>query len=181
MTDSAATERTAFLKRLRQVRWFEPTPVAPEVLDDILDVARWSGSSQNQQEWQLVVVTDPAALHALSQAGSNADHLARAPLVIVIVMPGVRRISDAFDEGRIAERIMLAANAHGLGCGMAWLIADETSAKEVLHIPTERKVRTAIAIGTPKAAGNRHTSAPGTGRRPASELAHYERWDARRT
>jgi nitroreductase len=33
-----------FLKSLRTVRFFEQEPVSQEALDDILEVARWSGS-----------------------------------------------------------------------------------------------------------------------------------------
>jgi nitroreductase len=181
MTDTIATDRTRFLRHLRQVRSFDPAPVAPEVLDDILEVARWTGSSQNQQEWQLIVVTDPETLRLISEASPSAGHLARAPLAVVIVMPGERRITEAFDEGRITERTMLAATAHGLGCGMAWLEAGEAAVKELLRVPSEHKVRTAIAIGTPDAAGRRRKAAPGTARRPLSETVHYERWGARRT
>ncbi len=181
MTDTAATDRTRFLRTLRQVRSFDPAPVAPEVLDDILEVARWTGSSQNQQEWQLIVVTDPGTLRQLSEASPSAGHIAAAPLAVVVVMPGERRITDAFDEGRIAERIMLAATAHGLGCGMAWLVAGEAAVKELLRVPSEHKVRTAIAIGTPNATGRKRKAARGTARRPVSETVHYERWGARRT
>jgi nitroreductase len=180
MTNNDATDRIGFLKHLRQVRSFEPTPVPDDALNDILEVARWSGSSQNQQEWQLVVVTDPDTLQRLADASPTAGHLAQAPLAIVIVMPGQRRITDAFDEGRISERIMLAAAAHGLGAGMAWLVADEALVKETLRIPAEHKVRTAIAIGAPTTGGRKRKAARGTARRPVSETAHYERWGARR-
>jgi len=181
MSNDDAIDRIGFLKHLRQVRSFAATPVSEEALADILEVARWTGSSQNQQEWQLVVVTDPETLRRLGEASPSAGHLARAPLAIVIVMPGERRITDAFDEGRIAERIMLAATAHGLGCGMAWVVASEGAVKELLRVPSERKVRTAIAIGTPDAARRKRKAAPGTARRPVNETVHYERWGARRT
>jgi nitroreductase len=178
---SDATDRIAFLTHLRQVRSFTAAPVGDDTLNDILEVARWSGSSQNQQEWQLIVVTDPDTLRRLSATSPSATHLASAPLAIVIVMPGQRRITDAFDEGRIAERIMLAASAHGLGAGMAWVVADEAMVKETLRVPAEHKVRTAIAIGIPDTTGRKRRSAPGTARRPLSETVHYERWGARRS
>lgn len=38
-----------FLKSLRTVRFFEREPVTQEVLGDILEVARWSGSARNRQ------------------------------------------------------------------------------------------------------------------------------------
>ena len=50
MTDTQTTkERIAFLRSLRAVRQFRPDPVPQEAVDDILEVARWSGSAGNRQ------------------------------------------------------------------------------------------------------------------------------------
>ena len=48
----------AFLKPLRAVRSFERKPVSQETLDDVLEVARWSGSARNRQPWEFLVVRD---------------------------------------------------------------------------------------------------------------------------
>lgn len=179
MNQADADALTRFLTGLRAVRSFEPTPVAPAALDAILEVARWTGSSQNQQEWQLVVVTDAPTLERLAAASPSAAHIARAPLAIAIVMPNQRKITDAFDEGRIAERIMLAARAQGLASAMAWVTADEAAAHAALGVPPELKVRTVIAIGHADPAGRRPKARPGAARRPAGELLHRERWGSR--
>ena len=49
---------TRVLKRTRQTRDFLPAPVPEDVLADILDVARWTGSAGNRQPWTFVVITD---------------------------------------------------------------------------------------------------------------------------
>ena len=50
MADSrTAKDRIAFLRSLRAVRSFRPDPVPQGVVDDILEVARWSGSTANRQ------------------------------------------------------------------------------------------------------------------------------------
>jgi nitroreductase len=43
-----AEDRIAFLRSLRAVRSFRPDPVPQEVVDDILEVVRWSGSASNR-------------------------------------------------------------------------------------------------------------------------------------
>ena len=43
--ERTARDRISFLRSLRAVRAFRPDPVAQEVLDDVLEVARWSGSA----------------------------------------------------------------------------------------------------------------------------------------
>jgi nitroreductase len=56
----------AFLKSLRTVRFFEREPVSREALDDILEVARWSGSARNRQPWEFLVVRDRGTLERLA-------------------------------------------------------------------------------------------------------------------
>ena len=43
-----ATEAIEFLRMLRTVRRFTEQPVPQAVLDDLLAVARWSGSASNR-------------------------------------------------------------------------------------------------------------------------------------
>ncbi len=49
-------DRIAFLRRLRAVRDFRPDPVPGHVVDDLLEVARWSGSTRNLQPWKYAVI-----------------------------------------------------------------------------------------------------------------------------
>ena len=53
-----AEERTSSLRSLRANRSFLPDPVPDEVVDDILRVARWSGSASNKQPWEIVVLRE---------------------------------------------------------------------------------------------------------------------------
>ncbi len=46
----------ALLKRLRAVRQFRTDPVPQEVVDAVLEVARWSGSASNRQPWEFVLI-----------------------------------------------------------------------------------------------------------------------------
>jgi len=67
-------------------------------VDDILEVARWSGSASNRQPWEILVVRDEETLRALSEVRGYADHLAGAPLGIVLVMAGERPEQETYDE-----------------------------------------------------------------------------------
>src|SRR5918999_1366818 len=101
MTEAGTTEdRIAFLRSLRAVRSFRPDPVPQEVVDDILEVARWSGSASNRQPWELVLIRDRETLGALTRVEGYANHLADASLGIVLVMAGERPTRETYDEGR---------------------------------------------------------------------------------
>jgi len=145
---AGAEERLRFLRSLRAVRSFTADPVPDEVLGDVLEVARWSGSSMNRQPWEMVVVRERETLRALASAGGYADHLAGAAVGIVIVMAGERAESEAYDEGRLSERIMLAAHAHGVGSSVGWFAGGgREEARRIIGVPEGRTVRTAISLG----------------------------------
>jgi nitroreductase len=171
-----AEDRIAFLRSLRAVRSFRPDPVPEEVVDDILEVARWSGSASNRQPWELVVIRNRETLRALASLEGYAHHLRDASLGIVLVMAGVRAEQETYDDGRLSERIMLAASAHGVGSSIGWIVGGgRDAAKELLGIPESRTVRTAISLGYP-AEGARRATRPGQARKPLSEIVHEERY-----
>ena len=168
-----------FLRTLRQARQFTNQPVPDDVLADILQVARWTGSAGNEQPWEFIVIRDRETLRQLAEAYPSARHLAGAAVAVVIVMAGKWAPGEAYDEGRLAERIMLAARAHGLGAGVGWFGADGVAeaAKAILGIPRERFVRTAISLGYPAEPGAR--SRRPQPRKPLAELVHVERYERR--
>ena len=170
-----AEDRIAFLRSLRAVRGFRPDPVPREVVDDLLEVARWSGSASNRQPWELVVIRDRETLGALAGLEGYAKHLRDAPLGIVLVMAGERPTQETYDEGRLAERVMLAAWAHGVGSSIGWIVGEgREAAREILGIPEGRMVRTAISLGYPDEGARRRR--PGQPRKPLSEIVHEERY-----
>ena len=171
----AAADRIAFLRSLRAVRSFRPDPVPQEVVDDVLEVARWSGSASNRQPWELVVIREKETLEALARLEGYASHLAGAPLGILLVMAGERPTQETYDEGRLAERVMLAALAHGVGSSVGWIVGGgREAAREILGVPEGRMVRTAISLGYPDEAARRPQA--GRARKPLSEIVHYERY-----
>src|SRR5919202_1417730 len=78
---------TPLIRTFRAVRHFAEQPVPREVLDDILEAARWTGSSKNSQPWELVVVADHGILQQLARLGQYADLLAGAQCAIVLGYP----------------------------------------------------------------------------------------------
>ena len=151
-------------------------------LDAIADAARWSGSGGNSQPWRFIVIREPATLRELSESSlPSTRSLATAAAAVAIVLPEEKSeaVSNAFDEGRAAERIMIAASLLELGAGIAWVKADDRPAVgELLGVPEDRFIRTLIAIGHPTAKARKPKSTHGKARLPRSETVFSERWDA---
>src|SRR5947209_7720168 len=110
MTDISTL--TAFLRSIRAVRRFSSEPISDQVLQAILEAGRWTGSSKNTQLWRLIVIRGRRTLATLAACGPFARHLAGAQTAIALVMDNGRQ---QFDEGRLAQNLMLAAWAHGVG------------------------------------------------------------------
>lgn len=168
-----------FLKSLRTVRFFKREPVSQEALDDILEVARWSGSARNRQPWKFLVVRDRKTLEKLAALEGYVQHLADAAVGIVLVMAGdpAKFEQETFDEGRLAERISLAAASHGLGAAVGWFAGEgRGAAKRILGIPEERLVRTVLSLGHPAQSPPHGKSALPWGRKPLSDLVYEEHY-----
>lgn len=192
---ASAKDLVRFLRGLRSVRRFAPRPVPPEVVDDLLEVARWSGSSSNAQPCELIIVRDRETLRALAgeDGPPGAMHLADAALAVVLVMStsGSSGNHADFDAGRCCERIMLTLAAHGIGSSIAGLAGRGERAAAVLGVPADRVARVAISVGYPAADGAHLVSVEREvdqrlplsrmrlGRRPLTEIAHYERYGER--
>ena len=166
------------MRAVRQIRQYAAEPVPEDVVKQLLQVARWTGSSRNTQPWHFVVVADKELLRKISQLRAPINWLAAAPVGIAIVLDGERSISEAYDEGRVAERILIAAHMLGYGAGVAWFgdDAQEAEAKRILGIPAERTARSIVMVGRPVSAKDpRPTPRPG-GRKPLSEIVSYDRY-----
>jgi nitroreductase len=166
------------LRSVRSVREFRPDPVPDELLAEILEVARWTGSGMNRQPWTFVVVRERATLAAIADASPNAGHVRGAAAAIVIVMAGEQPELATFDEGRAAERILAAATALGLASAIGWIQpAGRPAVAALLGVPEGRRVRTLISLGYPTEAAARPKAAPGAARRPLAEIVRHERFD----
>ncbi len=184
MADSPvpALDRVRPLRRVRQVREFTSEPVHPDELRAIIEVARWSGSSRNSQPWRFIVITNTDTITRIAAAGlpqTRALPTAQAAIAIAVPDEADTTISHAYDEGRAAERMLIAASLLGLGAGIAWIRRDVRAAvREILHVPAEWLVRTVMAIGHPTDAALLPKSAPGQARLPHDEVVFAERWPA---
>lgn len=171
-------DRITFLRSLRAIREYTAEPIADDALSDILEVGRWSGSSSNKQPVELVVVRDAAMKQKLAEGGVRPA--AGAALAFVIVTPGNPDMRDleAFDDGRLVERLLLAAKAHGLGANIGTLKGDGPEViKQALGIPAERRVRSVVTIGhTDEAARKARVPGPTVGRKAAAEFVHWDRY-----
>ncbi len=180
MTDPASARAVVRpLLRARQVREFTDEPLTDDQLTAITDVARWTGSSRNTQPWRFVVIRDRDTIGRLEAAGlpqTRALKTATAVIAIVLPVDPERTVSHAYDDGRAAERMLIAAGMLGVAAGIAWVRPDVLPAvREILGLPEDRLIRTLMALGHPTDEALRPKSPPGEARLPRPESVFDER------
>ncbi len=167
------------MRTVRQARQYTDEKIPEDVVKQVLRVAQWTGSSRNSQPWHFVVVTDKDQLRKISQLRAPINWLASAPLGIAIVLDGGGNpMSEAYDEGRVTERILIGAHTLGYGGGVAWFGDDthQAEAKRVLGIPAERTARSIVMIGRPVSTEDPRPNRAAGGRKALSEIVSYERY-----
>jgi nitroreductase len=155
--------------KLRAIRQYDDRPLSEDDLGKILEAARWTGSSKNLQNWSFVVVRDPEQIERLSHCGDFTVPLQQAPVSIAIVQ---EPSGYEFDSGRVAQNIMLAADAIGVAsCPIT--LHHEDRVIGVLGLPDGARCRYAVALGYPAAQSG---PAKMGGRKPMESLVHWERY-----
>ena len=161
----------------RDVRSYTDQPIAPADLDRILEAAWRAPSSQNEQRWDFVVVTERTRLQELAQVWQFGGHVANAAATIALVAPVASdahtRESIQFDLGQTAMSIMLAASDLGIGSGHS-AVADQDLARRILGFPADRFCALLIPLGYPADRPLRPIVRPN--RRPFDDVVHRERW-----
>lgn len=165
------------INRVRQVRQYRPDAVPEDVIEQLLEIARWTGSSRNTQPWHFIAITDKEQLRKLSQVRTPINWVADAPLGIAIVLDGQNQSGETYDEGRVSERLLIGAHLLGLGGGVAWYgdAGQEAQAKEILGIPAERAARSVVALGYPKTVRDPRPNPVQGGRKPLAEIVSRDR------
>ena len=130
----------------RDARQYDPRPLPEGVLTRILDAGRLSGSARNDQQWQFVVATDASDRARLGRAAYSPGNLVGAPVVVAIVIRG--REMQAFDAGRAAQNMMLAAWGEGVvSCPNG--IAEPAVAADVLGLDEGWRTAIMLSLGYP--------------------------------
>lgn len=169
----ASSDLLKLMRNLRAVREYTAEPVSEQTIGAILDVGRWTGTGSNSQPTDIVVVRDPDIKQKMGGWGARP-----AAAAAVVLLLATRDDASAMDEGRYAERLLLAAKACGLGGCLATLKNEgPDEIKKLLGIPDDRRARAVVTLGHIDAAARKSLPKnPRGGRKPMAEFAHWDRY-----
>jgi nitroreductase len=97
----------------REQRAYDERPIPEDVVRRIVDAGRIAGSAANKQPWRFYVAEDRGVLERIAETVYAPGNLLGARIAIVITVSG--RGPAAFDAGRAAQNMTLAAWNEGVG------------------------------------------------------------------
>lgn len=140
------------IRSRRNVRDYLDQSLDEDHLDRILEAARRTPSSRNEQRWDFVVVTGRERLRELAQVWRGAGHVARSAATIALIAPDASdpgtRESIQYDLGQLTMTIMLAATDVGIGTGHS-AVVDQDLARDLLGYPEGYFCAWLVALGYP--------------------------------
>ncbi len=168
----------------RSVRRYQEKDIPDELLNKILEAARWAPSWANTQAWEFVVVKDRSIKEKIQATVNNRNpsYLALVNAPVLLVVCGQLKKSGyyndqyptkfgsewfMYDLGLATQNLCLAAHDSGLGSVIVGLF-DHDRVGEVINLPANHEVLVLIPLGYP----DQKPKPPK--RRERDEFVHYE-------
>lgn len=131
----------------RDQRSYSADPVPDDVLEQVLEAGRVSGSAKNRQDRRFVVLSAEARARAASMVTRPTNLEGAAAAIAIVTVSDGGSWAD-FDAGRAAQNMMLAAWASGVGsCPNA--LADAEAIASLLAVSEEERVAVILSFGFP--------------------------------
>jgi nitroreductase len=150
--------RDLVLKNRSYRRFYQDVAIAPEVLRELVDLARQSPSARNAQPLKYVLSCEPEKNAAIFKTLAWAGYLkgwggpveGERPSAYIVVL-GDTDINPTFgcDHGIAAQTMLLGATERGLG-GCIIGSVQRPALKEALGIPAKYEILMVLALGKPK-------------------------------
>ena len=97
----------------REVREYSDEPIPDDLRRRILQAGRIAGSASNRQPWRFLVLEDEELRERVAETVFEPTNVLGASFTVAIVVSGKGPL--AFDAGRAAQNMMLAAWNEGVG------------------------------------------------------------------
>ncbi len=166
------------INSVRVIRDFADRPLSAEHEARILNAARRTGSSKNEQTWAFIAIHDRDLLRELTGVGKSADHLAGAATAVALITPDESagwRNTRMWDLGRAAQSMVLAAWELRIGSAPATVFEQELVGR-LLGLPADHRCHYLLSFGYPADPAQLTAPKKRGGRKPLDAVVHEERW-----
>ncbi len=138
------------LKLRRSIRVYQDKMIPEEVLEKIVDVARFAPTARNVQPWEFVLVTKSQTLKKIGELAETGRFIASANACIAVFCADTKYYLE--DGCAATVNILNASTAFGIGS--CWVAGDKKpycgQVAELLGVPAGFKLVSLIALGYPQ-------------------------------
>jgi len=140
------------IKQRRSIRQFTDEPIEKDVLERLLDAARWAPTASNQQRWRFVVIASPSVKELIRKFAPGIFAMPAAFIVICVEKaPDAKpwdEVTYLADCAIAAQNVMLAAYEMGIGSCVALSYA-KVAIEEILNLPDGVEPLLIVTLGYP--------------------------------
>ena len=160
------------IKVRRSIREYQDKPIAKEILEKIVDAARFAPTARGVEPWEFIVIIKPDTLKELAGLADNGRFILQAKACIAVFCKDTKYYLE--DGCAATENILLAAAS--LGIGSCWVAGDKKpycpSVAKLLGVGDTLKLVSLISLGYPKT----QNAFKVTEKRSLQELLHWEKF-----
>ncbi|NVM02650.1 MAG: nitroreductase family protein [Candidatus Helarchaeota archaeon] len=163
------------IKERFSIRKFKSDNIPDELIQEILDNARWAPSGLNNQPWKFIIIKDSQTKEEVAAQTHYSQIIQNAPLCIAVFYDkkeGYNYVKDVQAIGAAIQNILLAI--HNLNLGGVWLgeiLNKRQEVERILNVPESFELMAVVALGY-------HTEKEAKrSRKPLSELVYLNKYD----
>lgn len=160
------------LKKRRSVRAYLDKPIPKDILEKIIDLARFAPTARNVQPWEFVVVTDDKILGKIAELAENGRFIISAKACIAVFCSDTKY----YLEDGCAATVNILNAATALSIGSCWVAGDKkpysSEVARLLNVPSNLKLISLVALGYPQDKNSFKLA----DKRPLKELMHWEKF-----
>ncbi len=140
-----------WIYKRRSIRRYTERDISDTMVTDLLQAAMAAPSANNRQDWEFVVLRDPAVRQAVAQAHPYGKMIAEAPVAIAVIASDPTHKYWEQDVAAAIENLLLAATTMGLGA--VWLGMKDADrirgVRAAIGLPDDKLPAALIPLGYP--------------------------------
>lgn len=160
------------IKKRRSIREYSEKEIPKDVLEKVIEAARFAATARNVQPWEFIVITQPATLKKFSELAQNGRFLSKAKACIAVFCADTKYY---LEDGCSATCNILLAAAD-LGIGSCWIAGDKkdycAEMAKLLNVPAGYKLVSLVALGYPKSKDSFYAAE----KKALKEVVHWEKF-----
>ncbi|MBU1864467.1 MAG: nitroreductase family protein [Candidatus Omnitrophica bacterium] len=161
------------IQKRRSIRTYQSKPIPQEVLEEIIDAARFAPTARAVEPWEFVIVRKPERLTEIAHHAVNGKFIAEAAACIAVFCKDTKYYLE--DGCAAVENMLLAATS--LGVGTCWVAGDKkdycSDISALLLAPHECKLVALISCGYPQSPKEFRSIK----RRAVADILHWEEFE----